>query len=324
MPAIKAPATVLVTGASGFIACWVCKTFLEAGFTVRGTVRSPQKGDYLANIFAEYKGRFEYIVVEDMIKQVGAFDEAVKGVQGLIVPALHGTVSVLKSIEKNGSEVERVVITSSGAAILDPSKPTGTVFTDDDWNTWSVRQVEEKGRDAGHDKYRASKVLAEQAAWEEAKKQTRWDLVTIHPLVTLGPIIHQVSNPSSLNTSISMLYKIISSRNEDLKEEVLVEPDNNFGDVRDVALAHLRAMELENAGGQRFIACKGAYTWQDALDALPEPYPRGIPNAGKSVKHTVFDSTKASQVLGINFRSFEESVRDTTADLQRRGWIPPQ
>lgn len=35
-----------------------------------GTVRSPQKGDYLANIFAEYKGRFEYIVVEDMIKVI--------------------------------------------------------------------------------------------------------------------------------------------------------------------------------------------------------------------------------------------------------------
>lgn len=35
MPAIKAPATVLVTGANGFIGAWVCKALLDAGYTVR-------------------------------------------------------------------------------------------------------------------------------------------------------------------------------------------------------------------------------------------------------------------------------------------------
>jgi hypothetical protein len=34
-----------------------------------------------------------------------------------------------------------------------------------------------------NDEYCASNVLAEQVAWLEGNKQTRWDLITIHPLI---------------------------------------------------------------------------------------------------------------------------------------------
>ncbi|KEP49514.1 D-lactaldehyde dehydrogenase [Rhizoctonia solani 123E] len=336
MPSIQTPAIVLVTGASGFVAAWVCKTFLDAGYTVRGTVRSHYKGEQLANIFKESEGRFQHVIVEDMTID-GAFDEAVKDVQGvlhlacpttfiaddpqeLIGPALNGTLSVLRSIEKYAPDVRRVVYTSSAAAIIDEGKPLGTIFTDDDWNELSVKEVEEKGKNAGKHKYRASKVLAERAAWSEAKKQGHWDLVAIHPVVTLGPMIHPVSRPSQLNTSISMLYNIISKKDAELSQEELLT-FNNFGDVRDVALAHLRAMQYEHAGGQRFITANGAYTWQDALDALPAPYPRGISDSGKTVGRVVFDGSKARTMLGINYRSFEDSVRDTAEDLRQRGWL---
>ncbi|CAE6446296.1 unnamed protein product [Rhizoctonia solani] len=339
MPSIQAPSLVLVTGASGFIAAWVCKVFLDAGYAVRGTVRSHSKGQYLADVFKNSEGKFQYVVVEDMLVD-GAFEEAVKDVQGvlhlacpttfvaddpqeLIRPALNGTLNVLKSIEKYAHCVRRVVYTSSAAAIVDESKPLGTVFTDDDWNMRSIKEVEEKGRDAGKDKYRASKVLAERAAWAEEKKQDRWDLVAIHPVVTLGPILHQVTKPSQLNTSLSMLYNIIRKKDSDLSGEELLT-FNNFGDVRDVALAHLRAIQYKDAGGQRFITANGAYTWQDALDVLPSSYPRGVPGSGKSVGRYVFDGSKARSVLGINYRSFEDSVRDTVEDLVQREWLLSQ
>ncbi|KAH7304810.1 D-lactaldehyde dehydrogenase [Rhizoctonia solani] len=356
MPAVQTPSTVLVTGASGFIAAWVCKTFLDAGYTVRGTVRSHSKGEHLASFFKGSDERFQYAIVEDMIKHCikdGAFDEAVKGVQGvlhlacpttfvaddpqeLIIPALNGTLSVWKSIEKYAPDVRRVVYTSSAAAIVDESKPLGTIFTDDDWNTLSVQQVEEKGRNAGKHKYRASKVLTERAAWLEAEKQNQWDMVAIHPVVTLGPILHPITAPSQLNTSIMMLYNIISKKDSDLSQEELLA-FNNFGDVRDVALVHPCVMQSESAGGQRFIASNGAFTWQDArehidlgnidapsvmlIDVLPEPYPRGIQGSGKTIGRVVFDGNKASKVLGIHYRSFEDSVRDTTEDLRQRGWL---
>lgn len=51
---------------------------------MRGTVRSKAKADWLYELFdAKYgKGKFEHIVVEDMMAD-GAFDEAVKGVAGV-------------------------------------------------------------------------------------------------------------------------------------------------------------------------------------------------------------------------------------------------
>ena len=71
MPAVRPPATVLVTGASGFIASWVCKALLHAGYGVRGTVRSSSKGDYLKRLFAEIGDRFQYVLVKDVSRVSG-------------------------------------------------------------------------------------------------------------------------------------------------------------------------------------------------------------------------------------------------------------
>ena len=65
---VKAPAKVLVTGASGFIAAHVVKTLLEEGYDVVGTVRSAAKGDYLKTLFDNFGDKFSYIIVEDIEK----------------------------------------------------------------------------------------------------------------------------------------------------------------------------------------------------------------------------------------------------------------
>ena len=82
MVAISPPAKVLVTGANGYLATWVVKKYLEAGYSVRGAVRSLTKSAFLNDQFAQYGDRFELVVVEDITKD-GAFDEAVKGVDAI-------------------------------------------------------------------------------------------------------------------------------------------------------------------------------------------------------------------------------------------------
>ena len=82
MVAISSPPKVLVTGANGYLATWVVKKYLEAGYSVRGSVRSLSKSAFLNDKFAHYKDRFELVVVEDITKD-GAFDEAVKGVDAI-------------------------------------------------------------------------------------------------------------------------------------------------------------------------------------------------------------------------------------------------
>ncbi len=82
MVAVSPPAKVLVTGANGYLAVWTVKKYLEAGYSVRGTVRSLSKSAFLKGQFAEYGERLELVVVEDITKE-GAFDDAVKGVDAI-------------------------------------------------------------------------------------------------------------------------------------------------------------------------------------------------------------------------------------------------
>lgn len=72
-------------------------------------------------------------------------------------------------------------------------------FAQDDWNTYSPKLVEEQGKNTdGSQVYRASKVIAEKAAWEFIEKEKpNWDIATINPPLILGPIIHEVSAKSS-------------------------------------------------------------------------------------------------------------------------------
>lgn len=67
MPAITS-GKILVTGANGYIAVWVVQNLLEQGFSVRGTVRSEEKGTHLKEIFKSYGDKLELVVVEDITK----------------------------------------------------------------------------------------------------------------------------------------------------------------------------------------------------------------------------------------------------------------
>ncbi len=80
---ISAGELILVTGANGYIASHVVDTLLDQGYNVRGTVRADKK--WLNQYFEQKygKGRFETQIIPVMDEE-SAFDEAVKGVSGII------------------------------------------------------------------------------------------------------------------------------------------------------------------------------------------------------------------------------------------------
>ncbi|KAF8581455.1 D-lactaldehyde dehydrogenase [Ramaria rubella] len=355
---------VLVSGASGFVAAWVVRTILERGHSVRGTVRNNAKGDYLKQIFKEHGDRFDYVVVED-VQQDGAFDKAVVGMdavvhtaspfhmnaddpQEMIRPAVHGTIAILESILKHAPAVKRVVITSSTASVTDSppptDPPTSITYSEKDWNYESPRLVKEQGKNVLQThKYRASKSLAEQAAWEfieKHKAEVKWDLVTLNPPFIFGPIIHDVRVPSvsSLNTSNNNFLTVL--KNSSLTPAQLASPVGNWVDVRDVAWAHAESLVNDRVanrdrdpafseGKGRIILCASPYTWQDAFDAvvetgntLPETAPKGEPGRGKTAVHPILlDTRHAREVLGLKFRTMGESFGDLLADFKKRGWV---
>lgn len=113
--------------------------------TIRfSSVRSQSQVDFIVNRFPEYSGKVSGVVVPD-IEAPGAYDEAVKDVDGIIHaaspvvwkwedpseiidPAVKGATGILVSAAKYGKNVKRVVLTSSAVAIVMEGQKEGDVY----------------------------------------------------------------------------------------------------------------------------------------------------------------------------------------------------
>ncbi|GJJ08907.1 hypothetical protein Clacol_003127 [Clathrus columnatus] len=226
MPSVTS-GKVLITGANGFISRWIIKTFLDAGFTVRGTVRSTSKGEALKELFKTEK--FEYVIVEDISNLVSetnlyltftllllnraqdSFDQYLKDVDVVIhaaflmldptidpqadpdvfiKPAVDGTVKVLESILRAGhvmDTVKRVVILSSLATIADSSQNPEAVVYDEEH--WASLPLK-----VVQEEGKAADNLMKYAASKILAERAAWDLYDLvkhtakWDLVTLNPV----------------------------------------------------------------------------------------------------------------------------------------
>lgn len=341
MVAVSPPAKVLVTGANGYLAVWTVKKYLEAGYSVRGTVRSLAKSAFLKEQFAEYGDRLELVAVEDITKD-GAFDEAVKGVDviahtaspfhynaiepdELIVPAVHGTTSILNSALKHGTGVRRIVLTSSVAAVREDS-PTPRSYDETNWNNAAVAAVASKGSAAGPVTiYLASKTLAERAAWEFVaahKAELAWDLVVINPPWVFGPSLGPAPTIDDINTSQREIYDTLSGA----RTGAQLRTQANWVHVSVAADAHVRATHAAAAGGERIIVRSGYLFYQDILDAAAE---LGIPNVPRGEPYSTVNlprlstlvTTKAEDLLGLKATiPLKELVEESVKDFKARGY----
>ncbi|KAF7343172.1 Ketoreductase azaE [Mycena venus] len=335
---------VLVSGANGFVGCYVVHNLLERGYFVRGTVRSAEKGKYLSRLFEPYGHRFELVVVPDITKE-GAFNEAVKGMTAIlhtaspfnfksddpkayIEPAVKGTLGMLQSAAQNAPSVKRIVVTSSVASVVHWTSNRPTPWTEDDWNTKSITVVEEQGVQAPDvDKYCASKSLAEKAAWDFKKtNDVSWDLVTLCPPYIFGPVIHECGRTEDLNESVDVLYKAVIKGLPD--EPALMRPGANWVDVLDLAEAHSLALEKAAAGGHRFIITAGPHVLQEfvniahTLNIIPtDTLPREIPERELPTPIVTYDTSKSKNILGLTYKSKDEMMTRFLGDLKRRGWF---
>ena len=169
------------------------------------------------------------------IVQEGAFNNAVIGADAifhlatvtrfafgdpteLIEATVSGATGILASAAREGSSVRRIVITSSGAAIHSP-RPDYHVFTEDEWNDYSVNEVQEKKANANiSDKYRASKTIAERAVWSymrEHESQLNFDLVVLNPTWIVGPSLIAPETPEQLNTSMKFWWAGMRNKSDD-------------------------------------------------------------------------------------------------------------
>lgn len=331
------PPTALVTGASGYLASWIVRYLLEAGWTVHATVRDLTKSEKNAHLTALAPGlpgtlRF---FEADLLKR-GSFAAAMEGCETvfhaaspfltgkvkdpetqLIAPAVTGTRNVLEAVDATPS-VQRVVLTSSVAAIYadatDLAETEGGQFTEAHWNQTASLTYQP---------YAYSKTRAEQAAWEMVQTQNRWDLVVINPSFILGPSLTRRNDSASIDFMIKMgdgTYGI-----------GMPAMELGIVDVRDVAQAHLAAASRPEASGRHIVTHETVSMIQigELLRAhfgKQYPFPtRKVPtwlvwlvgpllgidrtyvrrHIGKSLR---FDHTYSIQDLGIRYRPLTETL----------------
>ncbi|KAK7040589.1 NAD-P-binding protein [Favolaschia claudopus] len=321
--------TVLITGLTGFIATHTALAFLNAGYSVKGTTRTAAKAEQWISRFPDHKPRFQYAVVPDM-SIPGAFDEAVKGCDyiahlaspahwdqtdneaDLLIPAIEGTKNLL-SATKNEPKIKRVVFTSSLAAIIEPTTlEPGKAIVETEWNP--ITYEEAKSHTNPPVVYRASKALAERAFWDfiQTEKPT-WSGTSICPCATFGPPL-QVTSLSALNFSNKFLWDIANGQ---YKLGVPKVGSPVFVDVREVALAHVRAVELDVAQGQRYLLIGGPYIPDQVVQIIHKEFPElrnNLPPVDSSRTDHLnvrFDSSKATKQLGIQYTALETMVTET-------------
>jgi dihydroflavonol-4-reductase len=342
-PVTTAP--VCVTGASGFIAAHIVRNLLDRGYRVRGTVRNPGRPEGSRSL-ADLPGAAERLelVRADLMDPRG-WDAAVAGCEhvihtaspyridvedpqrDLVDPAVMGTRHVLDACLWAG--VKRVVLTSSIAAVTD-EPVSGRVLTEADWNTTSsVRR----------NPYYYSKVLAEREAWKMVQdEKAPFQLVVINPYLVIGP-----SLSSGRNYSTDIFINLA-------KGVYPAIPSLTWGcvDVREVAEAHVRAMEQAAASGRYLCVGENLSTRQmvafmrefGVKGRLPS---LGMDNAVGTALLKVFsyfqpsglgsfmrshlgrvpvcDNSKIRRELGLEFRPLRASVMDTLEDLTSRGLV---
>lgn len=330
--------TILVTGATGYIGSWIVKNLLTAGYHVRITVRdksNTRKYTLLQEAAAESQGALA-VYEADLLKP-GSFNEAATGsdviihvaspftlrfkdpLKELIDPAIQGTENVLAAASTT-TTVKKVVLTSSVVAVhgdnIDMQEKGLSEFTENDFNDTSSPT---------HQPYPYAKVKAELTAWDIAEQQEQWQLVVMNPGFVMGPPLSADTNSESIQFMKDMLKgKFLSGA-----------PHLEFGfvDVRDVARAHILALEKENANG-RHILVERVMDFMSFAKIIKTMYPGKYPlpfmNSPKLILymfgwafgvttkfitrnigyHIKFNNTKSKEELGLVYLPLETTVKD--------------
>jgi dihydroflavonol-4-reductase len=333
--------TVLVTGGSGFLGGWCIVELLQRGYRVRTTIRDlAREGEVRAGVGSQVDAGDRLTVHAADLMSDDGWAQAVEGCNyvlhvaspfpaaqpkdpdELIVPAREGTLRVLRTSLAAG--VERVVVTSSVAAVRKSGRDTGREdreLTEEDWNDPD---------DTSLTPYTRSKTIAELAAWDFMRGQGAEDrLVTVQPGAIVGPLLS-----GDRSYSLEAIERLLEGRMPGLPRLGF-----SFIDVRDVAALEVAAMTAPQAAGQRLLAA-GSFLWfsdvaeilrarlgEDARKvptrkipnfavramALVDPSVRSV--AGELGQKTTYSLENARRRVGWSPRPVEETIVDCARSL---------
>ncbi|KAG6971278.1 hypothetical protein JG688_00004499 [Phytophthora aleatoria] len=352
---------ICVTGVDGFLASWIVCELLNRGYHVRGTVQNGK--DDISGLLQLPNASKNFSVVETSLLTPEACDMAVQGCDFVIHTGTPSSCSVRDPLSEQqepgvhsiGSRmhciipmmtnfiqacararIKRVVLTSSIAAMADSVTPD-SIINDACWNVTSSLEK---------NPHFLSLKLAEEAAWQlvdQLPSDRRIDLVTMNPGTLFGPMLSK----SKLAPGNQVIYDLITGQ-----YSALVDLNWSMIDVRDCAVAHITALENNDARG-RYICVNRSVWMKDIVEMLSNngysgrdlPWKVGLPRwVGRlpaysiqlgqvgaslyaydpaSVRSSPYLGDKLVEHLNVRFRTVDSTVVESANDLLKWGLIKP-
>lgn len=341
---------VLVIGENGYIASHVVAKLLQVGYTVRVTVSDAMNQQQQADLYGLGRDTAQRLsIVEADMTNSSALREAIRGCRYIIHcgcptagsgkernPVQYHTEAVqalFDGIRLAGkATVKRVVLTGAATSVFNITEPTPASgkFDESCWNTVATAET---------DPVPYAKITFEKEAWR-LRQMLGVELVVILPAITIGPSRTQ-------ETSETMVI-IQGLANSPAYFPFCANLYWNFVDVRDVAEAHVRAMEAPEARDQRFIISAQCLCVADLGRIIARRFPHltpptrsantlltlliGATQAAQGVNlkflwrslgvRKLLDTSHAVQELEMQFTDMEETVAGCVEQLMAAGEVP--
>jgi len=171
------------------------------------------------------------------------------------------------------------------------------------------------------------------------KEKPNFALTTMCPPFVFGPTVFPLTGSESLNTSNHLTRDFLRGN---FKDKIPETGDFIWVDVRvwqirrisrqqsltleqDLALGHVRAMEIEEAANKRFFITAGYFNNRQIADAIRKHYPEykemlpteNAPGGGFPEDGLLgYDNRQTINILRIRFRSIETCIVDSVASFK--------
>ncbi|KAJ5115712.1 NAD(P)-binding protein [Penicillium angulare] len=319
---------VFITGATGFIGAHVVFATLRAGYRVRLAIRKAEQEAGLRERYAEFNSDIEISVIPDL-SNVDSLKTALHDVdyvyhiaspmpgsgddveRDYVIPAVKATLSMLNAALAH-QKIQKVVIVSSLLSLTPPNAliSNGAVAKE---NTGEVIYIDPEMKFgegfAGHGiRYAVSKIKAHQATRDFLKTENpHYKIFTLHPSFVLGDDLNQ-KTAAGLTGMNKFFY------NSFISEQPLI--GNVWVHVRDVADAHVKALQADAPSGTEFSISHPANSWEEAGKYVQNNYPSvGSKLQPPFVSDWEVHPIAAEQILGIKWRS-PETIIDSVFNQQ--------